>query len=673
MRRFLFFLCILSTAVQVSAQAPNDLLLKRYRQFLIETSEPLSDMDQLLKSFDNGPGQWRDIDYQNQERAGWQPWTHLIRIRDLAVEWNNPASAHFGQKELRRIIHAGLDHWLKKRYQNPNWWHNEIGIPQVMRDLVILMREDLSAGQLQGALEVLAQHRVQEKATGANLTWSADLGLHYGALTGDTALMNKCRALLLKEIRITTDEGIQPDYSFHQHGARLQTYHYGGAFLRENIRLAWECHGTPWAFPEEKLRILSDFVLKGWQWMARGIHTVPGTIDRAVSRPGGLRSAHLTELIPYLCAIDPERESEFRALEVRQKGSEKPLQGFRYFPYSDFTAYQQESFSFFLKTISTRTLYAESINSENLKGKLMNSGDGYLIGNGEAYFDLMPVWDWGLLPQVTVFDGAEQAVRTDFAGSISDGMSGMTAMDYRMKGTGNELLKTKKIWACHDGMVVCLIAEADTAGMGGSISGGGFSTALDQCRLQGEVTVNQPGNRLAEGIHEEDQVKWIHHAGMAYIPLSPSSVELRMTSNSGSWSLVNQSGSKEIVTEKVFCPVLLHGPESAGYVLTSARTPEKTAAIAQNPAWKVLRNDVSCQAVQFRDGTIMTVFFRAGSVQLAKKRLTVDKPCLILISGKRLYVSNPLWQEETLQVSYGKKTLTVNMPANGLTSEGLPL
>ena len=69
----------------------------------------------------------------------------------------------------------------------------------------------------------------------------------------------------------------------------------------------------------------------------------------------------------------------------------------------------------------------------------------------------------------------------------------------------------------------------------------------------------------------------------------------------------------------------------------------------------------------------MAAFFKAGSVQLARKNLTVDKPCLILISGNRMFASNPLWQEETLQVSYGKKAFAMKLPANGLTSDGLPL
>src|SRR5690606_5693744 len=132
-----------------------------------------------------------------------------------------------------------------------NWWHNKIGVPRYMRDILALLHDTLQPQQLAGALAVMAQNDAPSyrKSTGANLVWCADLDLHYGALTHNEALMRSCATLIWNEVKITTAEGIQPDYSFHQHGPRLQTFQYGGAFLRENIRLAWQLRGTPWACP----------------------------------------------------------------------------------------------------------------------------------------------------------------------------------------------------------------------------------------------------------------------------------------------------------------------------------------------------------------------------------------------------------------------------------------
>jgi len=118
-------------------------------------------------------------------------------------------------------------------------------------------------------------------------------------------------------------------------------YQYGSAYLNQNVRLAWQLRNTPWAYPEEKIKLLTAFVLEGWQWMCRGVATVPGTIDRSVSRPDALRNADMRNLTPYLCELDPSKTTDLLALAARQDGRGGSLQGFRNFPYSDFSAYQK--------------------------------------------------------------------------------------------------------------------------------------------------------------------------------------------------------------------------------------------------------------------------------------------------------------------------------------------
>jgi chondroitin AC lyase len=520
----LFLILLLAAAKPSMGQGQVDTILNRYCRYLYQTEHPRStDIDHWVRTI-SSEGRWPDINYTDEHRANWQLWTHLKRLDQLSVAWRNPASSFYHDGKAWKAINLALDDWLRHRYQNPNWWHNQIGVPQCMRDIIILLRDTLSAKQLKGALAVMAQLHVQKSGAGANLIWSADLGFHYGALTGDEALMDSCRKLIVEEIHISTGEGIQPDYSFHQHGSRLQMYQYGKAFLFSNIRLAWELHGTRWAYPPSRIRILRNFLLKGWQWMARGVNTVPGTMDRSASRVGELRSPDIRFLIPFLCELDPRDASKFRTLADHQNGKEA-LSGFRYYPYSDFTAYQRKSFSFFLKTISTRTLPTEvGLNAENLKGRLLNSGDGYLIGDGKEYYNLMPVWDWQKLPGTTAFKDAYKIDRQPFSGSVTDEQSGLSAMAYGLEdSTGKQHMSAHKVWACHQNMVVCLVADLQADHIPGQIY-----TVLDQCRQQGPVMVNKPDHVIGEGTDQLSGVRWIYHAGFAYLPLKPARVTLKL-------------------------------------------------------------------------------------------------------------------------------------------------
>lgn len=623
-----------------------DSVLARYKRFIMQRSVAEKWLHTL-----NEQGQWPDVDYKDTVKANWKTAFHLQHIRDLAILFNEPGSSLFHNAAAAAAINKALDHWLQQRYKNSNWWHNQIGVPQYMRDIIILFKDSLTPARFKQAMEVLGQYRIS--GTGANLVWSADLGFHYGALLNDTALMQHCMELIYKEIKVSTDEGIQPDYSFHQHGRRLQIYSYGEAFLKDNIRLAWQVRGTPWAFPQEKTDILVNFVLEGWQWMARGIHTVPGTIDRSVSRPNALHNADIRGIIPFLQELDPAKAAELAAINNRQNDKGPWLNGFRYFPYSDLTAYHTNDFSFFLKTISDRTLAQESINSENLKGHLLNSGDGYSIQNGKEYFNMMPVWNWEYVPGVTSVAGAAKIIRKPFVGSVSDGKSGVTVMDYAMANkAGEPVLSAKKFWACYNNMVVCLIAglRADSTDF----------TALDQSRQQGDVIVN--GRKMKAGMHVLNRVNWLHHHQTAYIFLQPATLQLQIGPVTGNWQSINLSQSPAPVTENVFLPVWKQS--QGGYIIAHGK---KAKQLIKRPQWTILSNTDSCQSVQFKDGTVMMAFWKAGTVEVHNKQLKADHPCLILLSKNTIYASDPSHTGAGITITFDNMNYAMALPADGTT------
>jgi len=651
----------------VNAQVTTDSIIARYRQYLLKDLD-VKQVDEYAAAYGANlttGNKWADIDYTDTSPAYWQVRNHIGRVEVLSMAWTSPDSKYYHDQRVWQTISKALDHWLEKRYKNSNWWVNEIGVPQNMRDILVLIGHELTPAQMKQALEVLGQHKV--RGVGANLIWSADLAIHYGALVGNEEMIQKSVDLISKEIKVTTGEGIQPDYSYHQHEARLQIYHYGKSFLETNVRIAWEMRGSPWSFPQEKINILTDFILKGWQWMSRGINTVPGTIDRAASRKDQLHNPDLRALIPYLCDLNPAYTTAFNAIAERQNGKGNSLTGFKYFPYSDFAAYHQNDFSFFLKTISTRTLKSESINTENVKGRLLNNVDAYIIQNGNEYFNLMPVWNWNFLPgQTNVNSSTDTIIRNPFAGSVTNGATGFTAMDYAISGN-RQTITAHKFWACYNNVVVCLISNLKASTNTDSIF-----TALDQSRWQTPVEVNEPGNIISTmGTNQIKNVKWIFHSNVGYILLKPSTVQLQLATRTSSWSAINESASAEPVTEKVFMPLLYHSGStaaSAGYVLAFAKTANEVNLLANHPIWEVVRNDAVCQAVQFKEGVLMAAFFSNGTVKTGQgETLAVDKPCLIQMTKSGIFVSDALHEGVVVNVRLNNKTYPVKTNRDGTT------
>jgi chondroitin AC lyase len=263
------------------------------------------------------------------------------------------------------------------------------------------------------------------------------------------------------------------------------------------------------------------------------------------------------------------------------------------------------------------------------------------LRDGQEYFDLAPVWDWDLLPGVTFATDAGKAKRQSFVGSVTDGVRCAVAMDF-CSGTGDKtLLSGRKFWACDGDVIVCLLSDLSASGANQPVR-----TALDQCRLRGEVTVCDPSGMQREfaGSETNLSLRWVHHAGFAYAPLNDLKLSIRAGPAIGSWNSINRAFSTNDVTVPVFLAVLEHGskPSAAngGFVIVSTSV-VGVERIFSNPSWHVLRNDSVVQAVEFDDGAIMAAFHKAGELGGGKSRLAVDKPCIVLKRDDRVWICDP--------------------------------
>ncbi len=655
----LFSLCTIATA-QIPQTDNFQTIVERYRELLLRSSVPDADKMRSYVANLGADGRWPDIDYADESRSGWKVSDHLSRVRELSRALVAELSALHDDAATEAAIIRALDHWIAQRYRNPNWWHNDIGVPMMMRDIIVLLGPRLQGTRRAGALEVLHQYGKAKAGDGANTMWLAELALIYGALTRDGDLVEQNSKLISDEIHVSKGEGIQSDGSYHQHGARLQQFHYGSAFLNDAARLGWQLRATPWAIPTAKLQIVADAILNGSQWMVRGISTVPGTLDRSVSRDKALKGGDLRGAARFLREALPQSAPQLDALIARQDGTGAPLDGFRFYPRSDFAAYQRPAFSFFLKTISNRTATTESINSENLKGHLLNSGDAYVMRDGEEYASLPPVWNWEFLPGVTYAQSAGEVQRQPFSGGVTDGQSGAVAMDYRFGDKDKTVISTRKMWAFHGDIVVALIGAVQNSNADEPVR-----TALDQALLRGPVTVSDAQNKvqiLAAGQRATGDWRWVQHSGLMYFVPPNSQLTVQSGLVSGSWSQINKGGATTPITQPVFLPILEHRTkEATWYAISPAATPQRAAQIAARPGFKVLLNEADIQAVRFDDGTVIATFYASGALD----DLKVDAPCLALQNAAGLWLSDPTQKGGNVQVTRHGKTIAIELPNDG--------
>jgi chondroitin AC lyase len=652
-------------------------IIERYRYLLLAEEPPSTDaISEYIRRL-SPDGSWPDISYADSSETGWELSDHLKRIRSMALAFDTDGHKLEGDPSLHSDIEAALDHWLTSGYRTSNRWWNQIGGPRIVRDIVVLMNGELEGELRNTAVDSIKQYELS--GTGANLMWSAELFLHHGCLAVNEEQVAEAVRRIWAEIRVGEGAGIQSDWSFHQHEERLQAFHYGRAYLDVVSKVSWQLQDTPWSIPEDKRTVISDYILEGVRWMCRGIHTVPGTLDRAVSRKGSLGSADLGSILGLWREIHPERAEELDAFFADQELGRTSLAGYRHFPVSDLTVYHRPEGSIFLKTISSRTLPTENLNGENKKGvPYLNCGDHYVLRDGREYSGLQPVWAWQELPGLTTAKELSSQKRRNFVGGIGNGMSGLTAMDYERVGD-DHAIRVCKAWAFHENMMVCLLSGWDNTETAGDIF-----TSIEQCRLRGPILMSVGDStilELEEGLYRRDDVRWILHNGIGYIPIGWPVIRVHLADATGSWDAINARYEYEEVSEPVLRIGLEHGTDlwPVGYAIVLGADEDLLDAVSGYPDWEILRSDRQCQGIRFGGGAgcktdrkiSMAAFYGPGSIPV-NGGLRVTKPCLAMWTHDRLWLSDPTNQGTELVVIWDDKKYNAVLPMGGGVKEIIP-
>lgn len=610
-----------------------------------------------------GPeGRWPQVDYRHRGPAGWKTYRHLANLWEMARAYRSPHSELRGNEQLRKAVFAGLDCWLEHDFQNPNWWWNQIGVPRSLSRTLLVLDEELSDAQRAKAVEILSRARLG--MTGQNLVWVADICIMRGLLEGDAELVAAALRRIADEIRVIPDhEGVQADGSFHQHGPCLYSHGYGAGFAQDCSRLAVQVADTRFAFPPEKIELLSRVILDGHQWMTRGSTVDYGAIGRQIARKGQ-SARYLKTVAEHMLRLRTGREEELRAMGRRAGGDlSVPLEGNRHFWCSDTMFHQRAGYTASARSYSRRIVNTDMpCNNEGLKSHHIADGCNFIFRTGREYEGIFPVWDWQKLPGTTVeqtptLSGPlRRRGSRSFVGGASDGRYGLAAFDF-----ARDELAARKAWFFFDREFVCLGAGIRCAGHDPVV------TTVNQCRLRGEVSVGagqeggDGGQTLARGEHAWRRPAWVHHDGIAYVFLEPMHVRLRNDTQQGSWLSINHMYPHERLAIDVFKLWIDHGrrPTDASYAYAVVPGMPVSAApgYAAAPDVRVICNDPGVQAVWHRKLRIAGMaFYEPRSVKITEGlRADVDVPCLVLLQESpgqvRIAVSNP--ENEALTVRMG--------------------
>ncbi len=618
-------------------------------------------------------GTWSGIDYKDVSRTGFQHSQHLQNMIVLARAYKKNASPLYRDPAVKNAVSRALDYWQANDFICENWWWNEMGTPHQMINLLLLLDTDLTEKQRTEGIRIAGRANLEASGArpGGDLIQIAGMLGKQALFQRNSEVLAKVIQILASEMKVSGGRGLKPDLSFHHRTDNvISTNTYGTGFAATFAYWAAKIGGTAYSLPEPATQLLVDYFLDGIsQSLVYGKFPDPGASNREITRKGALGPVGAS-IAENLLAATNYRKAELTNLRDIQKGMVPPnrTKDF-YFWHSHYYTHQRPDYHTSVRMHSNRASNMEQPhNEEGLQNHHYGDGSHFISRKGDEYNHIFPVWNWQKIPGTTVVqkpsmphwkDLARQG-RNDFTGGVTDKRYGAAAFDFE---SVHDPLAAKKAWFFFDKEFVCLGAGIT------STSDYEVSTTLNQCVLNGDVTISRTGvtEKLASNNHQKpDQVQWVLHDSIGYIFPEATTLHLSNEKKVGSWrSITHQSwATSDTVSKDVFTLWLDHGIKPKDKTYQYMVVPGLTEAGAEqyyshNPI-TILSNTPEKQAVEHKTlGVTQLVFYKAGSIQWGGLTLSVDQPCMVMVNMtggtiKKLTVSDPTGRLKKLKLEVNR-------------------
>ena len=654
----------LLSSIPVEEEISDQNIVELYQRFPVESLE----MQRLVRTLKKD-GSWPDIDYKDKKRSGWEPKKHTERILSLTKFY------YSGEKSdsLKEAIHRAMDFWFRRDFTCLNWWYNQIGIPRTLGPAFLLFEPEMSGEEKQLAIREMEHSRFG--MTGQNKVWLAGNVLIRGLLQEDMDLVRAARDTIVSEIVLGKKEGIKRDWSFHQHGPQQQFGNYGLSFLSNMCMYAEIFARTPLALSEEQMDILFSFFQEGYRWIVwKGYWDVNG-LNRQLFHNADIHKSFTllfaaNSMLPGCSPRQAKEIVQFVRENFTAPGHETSRTGNKVFWESDQTVHRTPHWMASVKMASQRVIGTELVNEDNKLGYYLADGALYTYVNGDEYHNVFPFWDWSKIPGITCIEtdapvpvrsGAESRNKSDFAGGVSDGSTGITAMELRRGG-----LTANKCWIFTDRFVICL---------GSGIGAGGrpSATAVEQLAKNGKLLAAEAGrwSEVQSASWDIRRERRFYHANTGYILLKGDSCRAECAKREGQWHDVMGMYKPVKLQQEMVSLSIKHDPDKVAeyaYLVLPAMSPKEVLKF-DTRCFTVTANRKEVQAVYWNKMHYIAAYAPCELELSGNESLKIQTPGLYLIQKQKMQTNiravDPTHKLQELELHIGHKILKLKTDESG--------
>jgi chondroitin AC lyase len=603
-------------------------------------------------------GKWSDLDYTNLQPGNWPLRAHLRRTVEMARAYQQEGNQNYKNKKLYENILLAYNWWVEKDIVNPNWWNPQIGVPQNIGVIMLLMQNEIDDEHWQKGMTIMNRVEFGNK-TGQNLVWVSSNIVLRSILKRDTTLVAEATENILKEMQIANNkEGLQADYSFHQHGRQLQQGNYGLSFLEDQVKWMFILKGSEYDYTPEQIELMRNYFAQGQRWVIwKDVYDINGSGRQLFPNEQLKKCKRVRKSAEEMKIIDPNHVTLYQSI-----GEKNELTGVRYFPFSELTIQRTNHYMISIRMCSSRIRGSESGNGENLSGYYLADGAMYLMKTGKEYLNIYPYWDWRKLPGTTsVQDTAKLPeigwgsynIASDFVGGLTSNDCAITSMQYIRDG-----VSANKSYFLFPEFTVCL-----GAGINGE-NNQHLQTTIEQCFSTTPVYINN-GEILQyenSGTNKSVNARSFWHQGSGYIINQGRNIVVSSVKKTANWSNVVNWVSEEEEAKDVFTLGIDHGTndvkdEKYAYAVFPNMDKAELAKIEKKQPYQIISNTEAIQAVQFDEYTSI-VFHQAGTIRINDKiELASSVPSILMCKKNQNQLSIDIC-DPTQKLKSGQITIT---------------
>ena len=666
----LLFFTWIATPDLLSRNADTETIKNRIIDELLESGVSDGEVQRLMFTI-KADGTWPGIDYSDISREGFEHRIHSANLVTLSTAYSNKDSKFNKDQEVLKTIELALQHWVDHDYICDNWWHNQIGTPDNMVEVMLLVGHELPPGLVERTQPIINRATIDAGGArpGGDRIKIAGIQAKNLLFLGDDQTFAGVIKVIETEIkyvdwigtrygygfretvggfenRSAEGRGIQYDNSFHHRTDGVNnTLSYGLGYADAFVEWAAYVAGTSYAFSDEQLERLVDYFLDGiCKTAVFGKYPDPGARNRSISRENSLQAYSSKTAVKLLLSTDYRRNEIQEIADIRSKNAQPTTSHATFYWHSEHFSFQRPDYFTSVRLYSTRNFNMEQpYNSEGLLNHHRGDGTNHISRTGDEYYDIAPVFDFQKIPGTTIIqkpslppaNEIQKLGLTEFVGAVTDGKYGAVGFDFI---SPHDPLCARKSWFFFDREYVCLGAGISTR------EDLPVVTTLNQCLLRDDVivAVNGEQSEIPEGEKSYENVDWVFQDGIGYVFTRPSAINIKNNAATGSWYTINKQtdSPKGEVTMDVFKLWLDHGqaPSEAAYeyIVVPATTIEMLEAGHSKGHITILSNTDELQAVRHDQlEMVQMVFYQSGEVKLSDNiTLSSDNPGIIMVKMK---------------------------------------